>query len=150
MTSKAILVQGSSLQISTSAHTDITTPPLAAALVDMDCSTRTVAWASGGSTELEVTSLCSTAKEFLLGLTDSGSFTVSGFWNQGDAAQKALKEASKDKKARYGVMTFADGSTFASLFFVSGRSWSSSVDGVVEGEWTFRCTGETVETEPTP
>lgn len=150
MTSKAQLVAGSSLSISTEKHTDVSTAPLQTAMESMDCSARTVAWQSGGTDEIETTVLCSTAKEFLMGLSDAGSFTVSGFWKQGDPAQKVCKDASKDKQTRYVKMTFADGSTFASLAYVSGRSWSAAVNGSVEGEWTFRCTGETVETEPTP
>lgn len=150
MSTKAQLVKGSKLDISTAEHTDVNTAPTAGATESLDCSARTVAWQSGGKEEIDVTAICSTAKEFLLGLKDSGSFTVSGFWNQGDAAQKVVKAADADGKKRHIKMTFADGSTFSSLALVSGRSWSAGVNGVVEGEWTFRCTGETVETEPTP
>lgn len=148
MSSKVVYVQGSSLKISkeVAESTDATS----LTFESLDCVGRQVQWQGGQATENDVTTFCSTAKEFRLGLSDSGTLTVSGHWVTADAAQKAIKAADKDKKPRLIVLTFSDGSTFSSLALVQQRSFDGSVDGVWTGSFNFRLTGEVKETEAPP
>lgn len=146
MSSKVLLVQGTSVEISTTVATDTTGAGLT--FETLDCTSRQVQWQGGTATENDVTTLCSTAKEFRLGLSDAGTLTVTGHWLQVDLAQKAIKAADKDKKARLVRVIFEDGSRFSSLAFVSQRSFDGSVDGVVSGAFAFRLSGEPLEEDP--
>ncbi|ATH99541.1 phage tail protein [Alcaligenes faecalis] len=146
MSSKVILVQGSSLQISKEEATS--TSPTGLTFDSLDCVGRQIQWQGGQATENDVTTLCSTAKEFRLGLTDAGTMTVTGHWVSSDDAQKTIKAADRDKKPRLIELTFSDGSKFASLALVQQRSFDGSVDGVWSGTFSFRLTGEPLESEP--
>ena len=145
MSSKVILVQGSSLQISKEEATSTDSTGLT--FESLDCTGKQVQWQGGQATENDVTTLCSTAKEFRLGLTDAGTMTVTGHWLSGDAAQKVIKAADRDKKPRLIELTFSDGSIFASQALVQQRSFDGSVDGVWSGTFSFRLTGEPREEE---
>lgn len=146
MSSKALLVQGTTLQISTQEATS--TAPTGLTMADLDCTARQLQWQGGQATEHDTSTLCSTAKEFRLGLSDSGTLSVTGFWKSDDSAQKAIKAADKDKKPRLIVVTFPDRSKFTCLALVQQRSWDAQVDGVVGATFNFRITGEVEETEP--
>lgn len=146
MSSKVLLVQGTSVQISKEEATGTTDSNLT--FESLDCTGREIQWQGGQATEHDTTALCSTAKEFLLGLDDAGTMTINGHWVQADDAQKVIKAAAKDKKRRLIKVTFEDGSVFASLALVSQRSWSAPVDGVLTGTFNFRLTGEPREDAP--
>lgn len=151
MSSKVLLVQGTSIKISKEEATSTDpeqTPEIT--FESLDCTGREIQWQGGQATENDITTLCSTAKEFRLGLTDAGTMSVNGHWVSGDLAQKVIKAADKDKKPRLIQVTFEDGSVFASLALVSQRSWSAAVDGVVSGSFNFRLTGEPLEEEEAP
>jgi len=143
MASKVLLVQGTSLQISTNEATS--TGDSGLTFETLDCTSREMQWQGGQATENDTTTLCSTAKEFRLGLPDSGTMSVAGHWVISDDGQAVIKAADKDKKPRLIKVTFEDGSVFASLAIVSQRSWSAAVDGVVSATFNFRLTGEPLE-----
>lgn len=145
MSSQVLLVQGTSLKISTTEATS--TDPSSLTFATIDCTTREIQWQGGQSSENDVTTICSTAKEFRLGLPDGGTMSINGHWVTGDAAQKIVRQADKDKKPRLIEVTFEDGSKFASLALVTQRSWAAAVDGVVSATFNFRLTGESLETE---
>ena len=145
MASKVLLVQGTSLKISTDEATS--TDDSGLDFETLDCTAREMQWQGGQATENDVTTICSTAKEFRLGLTDAGTMNVDGHWLSSDEAQKVIKQADRDKKPRLIKVTFEDGSVFGSLAIVSQRSWSAPVDGVVSGTFNFRLTGEPLEEE---
>lgn len=148
MASSVVLVQGTSITISTTEVTDLTPSP-APATATLDCIGRDITYTGGTASEVDVTTLCSTAKEFRLGLEDSGTMSVSGHWVQTHAAHQAIRTAAADKLSRLIVVTFDDGSTFSCLAFVSQRSWTAAVDGVVSATFNFRLTGATLETDAT-
>jgi hypothetical protein len=153
MASAVILVQGMHIDISNDEVTELTpSPPLAypADFARLDCIAREIQYQGGTATENDVTTICSNAKEFRLGLEDSGTMSVTGHWVQGHPAHEVIKEASADKLTRLIKVTFGDGSTFSALALVSQRSWSAAVDGVVSATFNFRLTGDTLETLPTP
>lgn len=147
MPSQVVLVQGTQLQISTTAVDDVTPSPMPL-LVAMDCTAREISYQGGAAAEIDVTTFCSTAKEFRLGLEDPGQFTINGHWVQTDAAQAVLRTAALDKQTRLFVVTFEDGSKFSCLGFVASRSFSAAVDGVVTGTFTIRLTGSVYEELP--
>lgn len=147
MPSEVVLVQGLSIRISNNEVTELSQSPSPASAT-LDCIGREIQYQGGTATEIDVTTFCSTAKEFRLGLEDSGNMTVSGHWKQGNAAHAVIRQAAADKLARLIEVEFADGSVFRCLAFVSQRSWSASVDGVVTATFNFRLTGATEEIDP--
>ncbi len=148
MPSQVVLVQGTSVQVSEDTETDVSPSPLPD-MVSLDCTAREIQYQSGTANEIDVTTFCSTAKEFRLGLDDPGQFTFTGHWVQSDAAHAVIRQAALDKLPRLFIVTFADGSTFSGLGFVSQRSFSAAVDGVVTGSFTIRLTGATAEVDAT-
>lgn len=140
MPSSVVLVQGTQLQISTTAVTELNPSP-APTMVSMDCTAREINYQGGTAAEIDVTTFCSTAKEFRLGLEDPGQFTINGHWVMTDAAQAVLRTAASDKLTRLFTVVFEDGSSFSVLGFVASRSFSAAVDGVVTGTFTIRLTG---------
>lgn len=148
MPSEVVLVQGSSIRISETAATSTTPTPLPA-FESLDCIGREVQYQGGTATENDVTTLCSTAKEFRLGLEDAGTMTVTGHWVQTNAAHKVIRQAAVDKQPRLIDVVFSDGSVFRVLGIVSQRSWDIAVDGVVSATFAFRLTGSVLEIDAT-
>jgi predicted secreted protein len=148
MASEVILVQGTHIRISTTAQTETAPSPLPAwALID--CIGKEIQVQGGTAPEIDVTSICSTAKEFRLGLQDPGSMTIAGHWKQGHPAHTALRTAAADKQLRLVEVEFEDGGIFRALASVQQRSWAASVDGVVTASYTLRLSGATLEIDPT-
>lgn len=148
MPSQVVLVQGTTVQISSAAETDVAPSPLPT-MVSLDCTARQIQYQSGTANEIDVTTFCSTAKEFRLGLDDPGQFTFTGHWVQTDAAHAVIRTAAADKQTRLFIVTFEDGSTFSALGFVSQRGFDAAVDGVVTGSFTIRLTGAVAEVDAT-
>jgi hypothetical protein len=149
MTSVVTTVQGMSVDISTSECTDVNITPLPD-MASLNCLTKNVSVTGGSSSEIDITTLCSTSKEFRLGLSDAGTMSIGGFWKIDDPAHIALREADEDHLPRLIVVTFSDGSSWKCLALVSQRNWSAAVDGVVEATYSLRLTGQPVETVATP
>lgn len=145
--SEVLLVQGLSISISNNEVTELAPSPEPAAAV-LDCIGREIQYQGGTATEIDVTTFCSTAKEFRLGLEDSGTMSVTGHWKQGNAAHDVIRTAAADKLTRLVTVTFEDGSVFKCLAFVAQRSWTAAVDGVVTASYSFRLTGATLEIDP--
>lgn len=146
MPSSVVLVQGTTLRVSVTS-VDTTEPSPMPPMASLDCIGREIQYQSGSANEIDTTTFCSTGKEFRLGLEDPGQFTFNGHWVQTTPAHAVIRAAAIDKKSRLFIVTFEDGSTFAALGFVSQRSFSAAVDGVVTGSFTIRLTGATNETE---
>lgn len=144
MASEVLLVQGMAIRISDGEVTELTPSPEPTFLT-LDCIAREITYTGGTATENDVTTICSTAKEFRLGLEDSGTMSVSGHWKPGHLAHEEIKTAAGDKLRRLIEVEFEDGSIFRALAFVSQRSWSAAVDGVVSATFNFRLTGATSE-----
>ncbi len=146
MVSEVVLVQGMNIKISTGMIDDITPSPLPT-FVTLVCIGREISYEGGTADEVEVTTICSTAKEFRLGLEDAGTMSVSGHWVQTHPAHQVIRTAASDKLTRLIQVTFDDGSIFRALALVSQRSWSAAVNGVVSATFNFRLTGATAEVE---
>lgn len=147
MPSQVLLVQGSAIRISTTEVT-VANPNPAPSFASLSCISREIQYQSGSSTEIDVTSICSTAREFRLGLPDAGTMTISGYWKQGEAGHTEFREAYNDKRSRLLVVEFEDGSSFSAVGFVQQRSFTAAVDGVVSASYTIRLTGVTNENDP--
>lgn len=148
MASQVLQVQGTSIRISLTEVVAIGDSP-SPAFATLDCIGREIQYQGGQSTEIDVTTICSSAKEFRLGLDDPGTMSLSGHWKQGNAGHNAIRTASTDKKTRLIEVTFEDGSIFRALAIVSQRSFAAAVDGVVTAQYNFRLTGATEEVDPT-
>ncbi len=147
MASEVLLVQGTSIKISNTHVAEIGASP-APTFATLDCIGREIQYQGGQAAEIDTTTICSTAKEFRLGLEDPGTMSLTGHWKQGHAAHNVIRAAATDKKTRLIQVTFEDGSIFKALALVSQRSWSAAVDGVVTATYNFRLTGATQETDP--
>lgn len=104
---------------------------------------KSVRFAPGGRTEIDVTNLDSTAKEKRLGLKDNG--TMSGDLNVDltDAGQNACRasEGSDDVKTfRMTLPSSAGTATFNGQ--VKQMSWEGAVDGVHMGTYEITITGD--------
>lgn len=145
--SEVLLVQGLSISISNTEVTELNPSPEPLSEL-LDCIGREIQYQGGTATEIDVTTFCSTAKEFRLGLEDSGTMSVTGHWLIGNPAHDVIRAAASDKLTRLIVVTFEDGSVFKCLAFVAQRSWTAAVDGVVTASYSFRLTGPTEEVDP--
>lgn len=98
---------------------------------------------SGQSTEIDVTTLASTAKEFKVGLRDNGSFQMTMIRNQDDAGQLELWNAQGSQTAYTMIITLPSSTANVLTFsaFVTSFSTDISADGVVTGTATVRVTG---------
>lgn len=105
-------------------------------IVDMDR-------AGGTRSEIDVSHLESTSKEFLAGLRDSGSYTFSMNWLFGDAGQAAVLAAEgSDDPATFKV-TYPSNDTLTFDGYVTSVSGPSlGVDDKLSGSVTIRISGD--------
>ncbi|WYX10499.1 phage tail tube protein [Achromobacter xylosoxidans] len=137
--SQFVQTQGTQLEVSTTATEDLGAAGLAYA--DLAITIKDPNFQGGQTTEIDVTVLKSTAKEYALGLDDSGTFSMAGNWKAGDPAQKALVAARSDKKTRAFRVTFADGAKFEFLGLVTQYQWQGQLDNVMSATFNVRVTG---------
>jgi hypothetical protein len=95
----------------------------------------------GSASEIDVTHLRSTAKEFLMGLPDEGNISLSINWDQSDLGQAAIAAARTARTEETFKITYSDGSTATFDGYVLGLTSSGSIDGKVDGSITIRITG---------
>lgn len=101
---------------------------------------------SGSATEIEVTTLASTAKEYRQGLRDFGSISIELIRNQDDLGQKEMFDAMGLQATREFIITLPTSTANVGTFqgFVQSISTDVSADGVVTGTAQVRITGEVV------
>ena len=98
----------------------------------------------GQATVIPVSHLKSTFAEKLMGLADEGQITCSVNLIPGDAGQKAMRQARKNKTKTPFKITLTDDDATELTFnaFVLGFSISTSVDTQITGDITLEVTGE--------
>jgi hypothetical protein len=98
---------------------------------------------SGSATEIDVTTLASTAKEFRQGLRDFGSISMELIRNQDDLGQKEMFDAMGLQAVREFIVTLPTSTANVGTFdgFVQSISTDINADGVVTGTATVRITG---------
>tara|TARA_R110002167_G_scaffold357967_1_gene573719 strand:- start:675 stop:1088 length:414 start_codon:yes stop_codon:yes gene_type:complete len=101
---------------------------------------------SGSASEIDVTTLASTAKEFRQGLKDNGSMTFELIRDEDDAGQAELKEMEDAQASREFIITLPTSTlnVFTFTGFVTTLSTEVGADDVVKGSCTVRITGAIV------
>jgi len=100
----------------------------------------------GEASEIDITTLASTAKEFRLGLQDFGGFSIELMRDPTDIGQVTMEVAKAAGATRECVLTLPGGdiATFDAL--VKSISASGGIDGVITGSANMRITGAVVWT----
>lgn len=97
----------------------------------------------GTTDEIEVTTICSTAKEFETGLSDSGTLTLNYNFAPNTPVQAAFAAAKKAGDEVAVRITFPNGGgTIVMIGSVQQSSFSGAVSGVWTGSTTMKLTGE--------
>jgi len=101
---------------------------------------------SGKATEINVTTLASTAKEFKQGLQDWGTLTLDLIRSEDDAGQQALATALAAQANQTMVIVLPSGTVKTATFtcFVTRLQTDIDSDGVVKGSCDLRITGPVV------
>lgn len=97
----------------------------------------------GGATEIDVTDLSSTGKEFILGLKDEGEITISMNLDTGDTQQTALRTARDEATVRDFELDLTDSgpTTISFSGFVKSFAIDLAVDSKIGLEVAIRITG---------
>lgn len=99
----------------------------------------------GSASEIDVTSLSSQAKEYILGLPDEGSVTLSTIVDHATTANQhsALWSARSSQSLRTFQIRLSDSpqTTLTFAAFVSGFSHSLGVDDAVKADISLRISG---------
>lgn len=97
----------------------------------------------GQASEIDVTDLSSTAKEFKLGLTDNGGVSVTLNTVKGDAGQVALQAAKDAGTSRTFKLTLPSGTPSVATFtaFVKQMPVAGGVDAKVSSTVALRISG---------
>ncbi len=101
---------------------------------------------SGSATEIDKTTLASTAKEFAQGLRDFGSIEIDLVRDQDDLGQVEMYDSMATQSTEVVVITLPSSSANVATFsaFVQSLSSDISADGIVTGKAKLRITGEVV------
>ncbi len=105
---------------------------------------RSLHFADAASPEIDVTTMVSTSKEYLLGLQDAGEFSFEMNYVPFDAATVELRQAKADALVRALRIDFHDGSTFACRAFVKSVPFQTDYQTAVTGSATLKITGVTL------
>lgn len=98
----------------------------------------------GESTEIDTTTLSSTAKEFEIGLEDFGNFGVELLSDLSDPGQAAMNAAKTDRTLDEYILTFSDLSTATFNGYVKSFTQTGSVDDVDKSSATIRISGTVI------
>ena len=132
--SEAIATQGAQFQRGDGAGTEVFTTI---------AEVKSFSGPGGEASEIDVTSLDSTGKEFRLGLQDEGNITLDCLLVPGDTAQEGLRADRAAGTVRNFKLILPDTATttlsFAAL--VKGFSIAGGVDDVVSASVSLRVTG---------
>lgn len=96
----------------------------------------------GAASEIDVTHLQSTAKEFLIGLQDFGSGSLECNHLPDDLGQVAMRAAKASREIQDFRITFSDSSTATCRGFVMSNPLSGGVDAKVDGSFSIRFSGD--------
>jgi len=138
MTAAAILTQGTTFSID-----DVggSTPTIISGVQSV------TGIGSGKATEINVTTLASTAKEFRMGLQDFGSFVMNFNWDQNDAGQLEMyTKMGTQTPAKFVMVLPATNPTitihtWTATVYIVEMAAEVAADGVVKGTATLRVTG---------
>lgn len=133
MASSAIETQGTQLWIG-----DYASPPVFTQVKEM------VSFQAfdGQANEIDITSLDSTAKEFLMGLQDFGQFSGEFNFLAGDTGQQAMRAAKASRVITPFELILSDGAKYEFNGYVLSAPVSGGVDAKMDGSFVIRITGD--------
>ena len=103
----------------------------------------------GESSEIDVSNLSSTAKEYRVGLKENGSFSLEWNPDYSDSGQNAVRAAEISGAQKAFLITLPNGVTLAFDGFVSSAGGiSGGVDGVLDGSGSIKVSGAVTVTTP--
>src|SRR3954453_23195037 len=95
----------------------------------------------GKASEIDVTHLQSTAKEFLMGLRDFGNFNLETNYLPSDPGQDAMRAAQASREVQDFKITFSDDTDATFQGYVLSNPLSGGVDSKASGSFDIRITG---------
>lgn len=97
----------------------------------------------GTANEIDITTLDSTGKEFVMGLKDEGQITCEMIWNDNLAQHAGLESDRSNRTQRNFQIRYSDSPNTVLSFaaFVLGLSRTHGVDDVNRSSMTLRVTG---------
>ena len=95
----------------------------------------------GESTQIEVTTLASVAREYCQGLKDGGTLSLEYIWDDDDLGQLELQDASDNQSTRTFIITTSDGSTATMEVIVLSLGETGEADNVIIGTANLKITG---------
>ena len=105
---------------------------------------RTLNFADAQTPEIDVTTLVSTSKEYLLGLQDAGEFSFEMNYVPFDPATVEMRLAKADALVRSFIIDFPNDATFAFRGFVKAVPFQTDYQTAVSGSATIKITGTTI------
>lgn len=96
----------------------------------------------GQAAEIDATHLKSTAKEFLMGLQDFGTFSVDTNYLPADAGQVLMRSAKATRVIQDFRITFSDTSVATFQGYVLSAPTNGGVDAKVDGSFSIRISGD--------
>lgn len=100
----------------------------------------------GEASDIDITTLASTAKEFRQGLQEFGNFTIEMMRDPSDAGQIELLSAKAAQATREVILTLASGDVATFNAYVKSVTSSGGVDAVVTGSANLKISGAVVWT----
>jgi hypothetical protein len=114
------------------------------------CEAKTFNGFNGQASEIDVTTICSEAKEYRTGLQDFGSFDFDMNFVPTDESQKALMDAKASGKPIWVRITLPDNmGAYVFQALVRSLTLAGGVDTVLTSSVSLRITGAPVFIEPT-
>lgn len=100
----------------------------------------------GEASDIDITTLASTAKEFRQGLQDFGAFSIELMRDPQDLGQIELEAAKAAQATRECVLTLPSGDIATFNAYVKSLTAAGGVDAVVTGSCNMKVTGNVVWT----
>lgn len=98
----------------------------------------------GEASDIDITTLASTAKEYRQGLQDFGNFSMELMRDPNDVGQNAMEVAKAAQATRECVITLPSGDIATFDAYVKSLSSSGGIDAVVTGSANLKVTGTIV------
>lgn len=98
----------------------------------------------GSATDIDITTLASTAKEYRQGLQDFGDCTLELKRDPADVGQAAMEAAKAAQATREVIITLPGGAVATFNAYVKSISSSGGVDDVINGTASLKVTGAVV------
>lgn len=105
----------------------------------------TISGPGGQSSEINVSTLDSTAMEFRMGLQDNGQLTFDVIFDPADAQQTGLRTDRTNQTLRNFQVVMPDTTTLSFAANVMGFVWNAAGDDVWKSSVTLRVSGEVTE-----